>query len=345
MDAYDLQGAVRPFVDFIDDLTNWYIRRSRRRFWKSTDDADKAAAYATLYEVLLRLSKIAAPFVPFIAEKIYGNLRTPEMPESVHLCDFPAVSGQERDLELEAEMEAVKTVVGLGRQLRVQYDLKVRQPLAALHIAARDRALLARLEAVQDLVADELNVKRVRFEPNESHLARFSAKANYRVLGPKLGGAMSQAAAVIKNLDADHILRLLDGERIAIEVGGRTIELGSDEVTIERTPREGLAVSAAGGIVVAMETALTPELTAEGLAREAVNRIQNQRKTADLDVAQRIRLRFTGDETLRAAFEKHADYICSETLCVAWEWVETLDAPDWSGDLNGHPAAFRLETA
>ncbi len=345
MDAYDLQGAVRPFVDFIDDLTNWYIRRSRRRFWKSTDDADKAAAYATLYEVLLRLSKIAAPFVPFIAEKIYGNLRTPEMPESVHLCDFPAVSGQERDLELEAEMEAVKTVVGLGRQLRVQYDLKVRQPLAALHIASRDRQRLARLEAVQDLVADELNVKRIRFEADESRLARFSAKANFRVLGPKLGGAMSQAAAVIKNLDAEHILRLLDGERIAIEVGGRPIELGADEVIIERTPREGLAVSAAGGLVVAMETALTPDLIAEGLAREAVNRIQNQRKTADLNVAQRIRLQFTGDGAVRAAFERHADYICAETLCVEWTWADSLEAPDWSGDLNGHPAAFVMTMA
>ena len=342
MDAYDLQGAVRPFVDFIDDLTNWYIRRSRRRFWKSTDDADKAAAYATLYEVLLRLSKIAAPFVPFVAEKIYGNLRADDRPESVHLCDFPAVSGAERDLELEAEMEAVKTVVALGRQLRVQHDLKVRQPLALLHIASRDRALLARLEAVQDLVADELNVKRVRFLADESHLARFSAKPNFRVLGPKLGGAMSQAAAVIKNLDAEHILRLLDGERVAIEVGGKTIEIGSEEVIVERTPREGLAVSAEGGIVVAMETALTPALIAEGLAREAVNRIQNQRKTADLDVAQRIRLRFTGDDAVRAAFEKHADYICAETLCVGWEWATALDKPDWSGDLNGHPAAFTL---
>ncbi len=345
MDHYDLQSAVRPFVDFIDDLTNWYIRRSRRRFWKSTDDADKAAAYETLYKVLLRLSKIAAPFVPFVAEKIYGNLRTDDMPESVHLCDFPMTTGAERDLELEAEMEAVKTVVGLGRQLRVQHNLKVRQPLAALHVASRDTARLARIEAMRDLVADELNVKQVRFEPDESHLAHFSAKPNFRVLGPKLGGAMTQAATVIRNLDVEHILRLMDGERIALDIGGRTLEIGTDDVLIERVPREGLAVNAAGGLVVAMETALTPELIREGLAREVVNRIQNLRKEADLDVAQRIRLQFSGDEAVRVAVEHHADHICAETLCIEWTWEPPLDAPDWSGELNGHPAAVKMTPA
>ena len=342
MDAYDLQGAVRPFVDFIDDLTNWYIRRSRRRFWKSTDDADKAAAYETLYEVLRRLTKIAAPFVPFVAEKIYGNLRTEGEPESVHLCDFPVTDGTERDLELEAEMEAVKTVVGLGRQLRVQHNLKVRQPLAALHVASRDRALLSRIEALRDLVADELNVKEVRFEADESRLAHFAVHPDYRVLGPKLGGAMTQAATVIRNLDPDHVQRLMDGERIALDVGGRSVEIGADDVRIERVPREGLAVGAAGGLVVAMETALTPELRSEGLAREAVNRVQNLRKEADLDVARRIRLRFSGDAAVREAVERHADYICAETLCVDWVWQETIESPDWSGELNGHPASIRM---
>ena len=345
MDGYDLQQAVRPFVRFVEDLTNWYIRRSRRRFWKSLDDADKADAYATLYEVLLRLSRIAAPFLPFVSEAIYRNLRSEDMPESVHLCDFPVSAGERRDPGLEAQMEAVMAAVGLGRQVRVQFDLKVRQPLAGIHLVCHNEATLARLAALKEVIADELNVKEVWFGRDESLLAHLKAKPNFKTLGPRLGPAIKQAAAVIQNLDAESIEHIRSGGTVTIQVGEQAVELGAAEVIVERTPKEGLAVSAQGDLVVALEVELTPELIAEGLARELVNRVQNLRKAADFEVAQRIRLVCHGDEAVRAALEKHAGYIAVETLCVESRWDAAAEARGEAADLNGHPCFIAVEKA
>lgn len=345
MDAYDLQQAIRPFVRFVEDLTNWYIRRSRRRFWKSSDDADKAQAYATLYEVLVRLSKIAAPFVPFVSETIYRNLRTDDMPESVHLCDFPMSDGSGRDLDLEAQMDDVMAVVGLGRQLRADHDLKVRQPLRGMHVVSRDAARLKRIEALRELVMDELNVREVWFGSDESALATFSAKANFSRLGPRLGGAMKKAAGQIQKLDVASLESLLCGESISIEVDGKAVELTSDDVVVNRAPKAGLVVASVGNLVVALETELTPELLREGLAREFVNKVQNMRKTAGLDVTQRIKLFYGGDEVVREAVAAHLDYIQTETLCVhcAPEDGAVGGAEAW--DLNGRSCSIRMEKA
>jgi isoleucyl-tRNA synthetase len=343
MDRYDLQQAVRPFVAFIDDLTNWYIRRSRRRFWKSGDDADKASAYATLYDALRRLSRIAAPFLPFTSEAIHRNLRAADEPESVHLCDYPVSDGAARDPALEEQMEAVKTVVSLGRQLRAQYDLKVRQPLAGLHVVCRDAARRARIEAMRDLVADELNVKEVWFGADESPLAHLKAKANFRALGPLLGPDVKKAAAVIHNLGHGELERLLAGGTVAIQVGERQVELGGEQVVVQRVPKDGLAVSAAGDLVVALETRTTPELESEGLAREFVNRVQNLRKMADLEVTQRIRLRFSGDGAVARAVEAHRAYIMEETLAVDLDAASAPPVGAEATDLNGHPCAIRME--
>ncbi len=342
MDVYDLQQAMRPFVGFIEDLTNWYIRRSRRRFWKSTNDADKAAAYATLYEVLLRLSRIAAPFLPFVSEAIYRNLRTPEMPESVHLCDFPTCDSARRDPALEQEMADVQAVVGLGRQLRVQFDLKVRQPLAGIHIVSREADRLARLDAMREVIADELNVKAVWFRGDEHTLAHLRAKPNFRALGPLLGPALKQAAAIIGHLEPEQLEHILAGGRVAIQVGDRTVELGRDEVQVERIPKEGLAVLSEGEVLVAIETALSPDLVREGLARELVNRIQALRKAADFDVAQRIRVSLSGDAAVNDAAGVHQDYIAAETLAEDIHWsAEPLSAAD-EIELNGHAARIAV---
>jgi len=345
MDAYDLQQAVRPFIRFVEDLTNWYIRRSRRRFWKSSDDADKAQAYATLYEVLVRLSKIAAPFVPFTSEAIYRNLRTDDMPESVHLCDFPVSGESARDLDLEAQMDDVMAVVGLGRQLRADNDLKVRQPLKGLHVVSRDAARLKRIEALRELVTEELNVRDVWFGSDESSLATFSAKANFSRLGPRLGGAMKKAAGLIQKLDVESLETLLRGESVSIDVDGKPVELTAEDVVVNRSPKPGLVVASAGSIVVALETELTPELLREGLAREFVNKVQNMRKAAGLDVTQRIRLFHAGDEVVREALAEHIDYIQTETLCVhcAAEAAGAAGAESW--DLNGRPCLIRMEKA
>jgi isoleucyl-tRNA synthetase len=338
MDAYDLQQAVRPLVQFIDDLTNWYIRRSRRRFWKSEDDDDKTRAYETLHAVLLRLCQIAAPFVPFISEEIYRNLRTAGLPESVHLCDFPLPGGLARDEALEAQMAKVQEVVGLARQLRADFNLKVRQPLAALHVVCRDEALLDLVRPLADIVADELNVKEVRFGRDETALAELSAKANYKTLGAKLGGLMKKAVGAIAAFTPAQISTLLDGGQVALELDGKAIALEPVDVLIQRTPKAGMAVASSGALVVALETALTPALVQEGHARELINRIQNLRKDRDLDVADRIALKISGDAELLAAVAAHRETIAAETL------AEKLETVPGAGDVdvNGHGCALEI---
>ena len=345
MDVYDLQQAVRPFVRFIEDLTNWYIRRSRRRFWKSTDDEDKARAYATLYEVLMRLSKIAAPFIPFTSEAIYRNLRTTEMPESVHLCDFPTSDSKNRDLDLEALMDDVITVVGLGRQLRADRNLKVRQPLKGLHVVCRNADRLKRIETLKDAIVEELNVREVWFSHNETDLATFSAKANFSRLGPRLGTQVKKVAQRIQKLDADTLARALNGEPIRLDLDGQECVLSTEDLVVERKPKEGLAVASERELVVALEVDLTLELEREGLAREFVNKVQNMRKTADLDVTQRIAIVFSGDEEVREAVEEHGDYICNETLAVKCEYAADPGGEASAWDLNGHPSSIRMEKA
>ena len=341
MDGYDLQQAVRPLVQFIDDLTNWYIRRSRRRFWKSEDDADKTHAYETLHTVLLRLCQIAAPFAPFLSEEIYRNLRTAEMPESVHLCDYPLPGTLPRDPALEAQMARVQDVVGLARQLRADFNLKVRQPLATLHVVCRDDAILDLVRPLADIVADELNVKEVRFGRDETALAELSAKANYKTLGPRLGGQIKKAVAAIASFGTEELAQLLDNENVVIILEGKPVTLTPADILIQRTPKAGLAVASSGDLLVALETSLTPALIQEGHARELINRIQNQRKTQDLDVADRITLKITADAELLAAVTTHHATIAAETLAI------NLTTARGTGDvdINGHPCAIELAKA
>jgi isoleucyl-tRNA synthetase len=345
MDQYDLQHSVRSFVRFIEDLTNWYIRRSRRRFWKSQDDQDKAQAYETLYYVLLQLSKIAAPFLPFMSETIYRNLRTPAMPESVHLCDFPVGDGQRRNEALERQMEAVMTVVTLGRTLRAAHDLKVRQPLKKMHVACRNAALRTAIAELKEIILDELNVKDAEFLDRESAFARVKAKANFVRLGPRLGPLMKKAAGVIAGLSPDQVERLAAGESLPVMIEGQAVELTPDDVLIEYLPLEGSVVAAEGGIVVALDKALTPELIEEGLAREFVNKLQNMRKTADLEVTQRIRVQFVSDEAVSRAVAGYRDYILTETLSLACDPVNVRPEGGTDWDLNGHPCAISFTPA
>ena len=340
MDAYDLQKAVRPFVDFIDALTNWYIRRSRRRFWKSEDDADKRHAYRTLRYVLVQLSKVAAPFCPFVSEQIYRNLRGPNDPESVHLCAFPTADAAARDLRLEADMELVQRTVRLGRQLRTDKDLKVRQPLARLHVVSADAAARAALAAYTDIIREELNVKDISFGDDETALANLSLKADFKRLGPRFGAQMKAAAAAIAALPAPLAGALARGETVPLTVQGTETTLAPDEVVIRREPREGLVVSAEGNIVVALETALTAALLAEGLMREFVSRVQALRKEADLEVTQRIEVTFQADDEVAAALDAWQDTILEEVQGDALLPGELTTDPI---DLNGHELRLLIE--
>ncbi len=319
MDKYDLQSSIRPFVHFIDQLTNWYIRRSRRRFWKSKDDADKIQAYATLYAVLLRLCKIAAPFVPFISEAIYRNLRTPDMPESVHLRDFPQADAKARDVNLEAQMDEVIQVVELGRQVRTQHDLKVRQPLRQVRVVCHDQQRLERIRALKELVAEELNVREVAFSAHETDLAALSAKADFKRLGAKLGPKMKAVAEAIRGLTGPQIESLLDGQTVTVQAAGEAFAVTKDDIFVERQPKAGLAVASAGNLVVALDTQLDDDLIGEGLAREFVNKVQNLRKVADLDIAQRIRVRFDADDVVRTSVERHRGYVEGEILAIEFK--------------------------
>ncbi len=323
MDDYDLQRSVRPFVAFVNDLTNWYIRRSRRRFWKSTNDGDKLSAYRTLRYILVQLSKVAAPFTPFIAEAIYRNLRGESDPESVHLCEFPTARAGARDLKLEREMATVQTIVGLGRQLRTDNNLKVRQPLSALHVVAPG---FTADENLAPLVLDELNIKSLDVLSDETELADVSFKANFKVLGPKLGPKMKLAAAAIAA-----------AKSLPITVEG--VEITEEDVIVKRTPKAGLVVANEGAVIVALETELTPALVAEGLAREAVSHIQALRKDADYEVTQRIVATIDCDGEVKAALEAHREYIMGETLADALEFA-AVDAPQV--DLNGHEARLSV---
>lgn len=322
MDEYDLQRSVRPFVKFVEDLTNWYIRRSRRRFWKSTNDGDKLNAYRTLRYVLVQLSKVAAPFTPFIAEEIYTNLKGASDPESVHLCDFPTANAAARDLDLEKRMADVQAAVELGRRLRADNDLKVRQPLACLKLAGGD------VKGLEELIEDELNVKKVEFIADETELCDVTFKANFKTLGKKCGPKMKAVAAAIAG-----------AKKVPFECEGFTIT--EEDVIVTRTPKDDLVVASQGAIVVGLETALTPELIAEGNVREFVSHVQSMRKEADFEVVQRIAVTVSCDAEMKAALEAHLDYVRNEILAVS----VTIAEGEGDVGLNGHKTGIVIAKA
>ena len=342
MDNYDLQRAVRPFVAFIEDLTNWYIRRSRRRFWKSDDDGDKQQAYVTLYHTLIELCKIAAPFTPFIADEIYRNLRTDDMPESVHLCDFPTAAGAKRDEDLEKQMRIVMDVVVMGRQLRKDNDAKVRQPLRRLDVVSRDSGLLNQVDELKEIIEEELNVRSVVFGDDEAGFATLNAKANFKALGPRFGKQMKAAAAAIAGLDDVSLKSLAAGGTADIVLHGETFELTSDDVLVTHDPKDGLAVQTQGALVVALDLELDDDLIREGLARELVKEVQNLRKTSGLEVTDRINLTVSSDEAVSEAIAAYDEYIKNEVLALS---IETTDVSGESVDLNGHAVTLLIEKA
>lgn len=342
MDRYDLSAAVEPFVGFVDQLTNWYIRRSRRRFWSEEESADRASAFATLYEVLLQLSKIAAPFVPFIADAIYRNLRTPEMPASVHLCDYPVADRSLRDVPLEEGMAAIQSAVSLGHALRKEHKVKVRQPLALAEVACATNALLAFMEEQKHLIAEELNVKEVEFHPNDAQFVTLKAKPNFRVLGKKIGSKMQAAHAVINELPHSELEQLMEGKSIQKEIGGDQVLLTPEDVQVERYVREGLIASTAQGLTIALDTTLNEDLILEGLAREIVNKVNSMRRDAKFAVSDRIHLKMETTHKVREAFQLHAEWIKNEILAVSVDFSD-CDGEEW--DLNGETAKIIVTKA
>jgi len=342
MGQYRLYKVVPLLVDFIDNLTNWYIRRSRRRFWKSENDIDKKGAYATLYYVLVEFSKVMAPFLPFLTEAVYRNLVadcTRQAPPSVHLNPFPQSDSGMINYDLEMKMDLVRQAVVMGRTLRSRYTIKNRQPLSALTVVIRDEKKRNLIKEMELLIKDELNVKRVVFDDNEDSLVGIFAKPNYKTLGKVYGGRMKEAAKLIEALNPQDIHAMESGQ--AQQILGHAVAY--TDIDVRRNKREGIEVETQGEITIALNTEITEALRNEGHAREFVNRIQNMRKSLELNVTDRIRVACTCDDALMTALMEHLDYICSETLTVKMVWgFDETPAETQSVDINGYPAEIRI---
>ena len=318
MDDFDCTTAGKELAAFVDELSNWYVRIGRRRFWEGD-----AAAFATLRHCLIELTKLLAPFVPFLADEIYCNLvggadeGFGDAPDSVHLCDYPEPAEGLVDTELEAGMEAVRRTVELGRAARAQAKVKIRQPLRKAVVVASDQERAA-IERLEQIVASELNVKEVEFVAEESELVSYRVKPNYRALGPKFGKQMPQVAAAVESLDAEHVSQALEGGgEVGISIDGHDHSLGADDVSLVMEPLEGYQVEAEAGHAVALALELDDELVREGLAREIVRAVQEARKQAGLEVSDRIALGLSGDDELLSAAREHEAYVTGETLATS----------------------------
>jgi isoleucyl-tRNA synthetase len=324
LDKYDTTAAGRSIATFVDDLSNWYVRRSRRRFWKSGEESeeDAIAAYRTLHEALVTVAKLIAPFTPFVADEIYGNLDGGE--PSVHLCDFPQPDEALMDAELEFDMAVARRTVELGRAARSQAKIKVRQPLREAVVVANDREKAA-IERLEEQVLDELNVKGISYVGEADELAEYEVKPNYRALGPRFGSRMREATAAIEALDPAAVAAAFDrGESVHVNVGGREESLGAEDLSLAMLPREGYQLERQANHAVALRLDLDEELLREGAAREVVHAVQNARKNAGLEVEDRIELALSGDNGLLDVVRQHADYVVGETLASRLELDGTV---------------------
>ncbi|MGA2112063.1 MAG: isoleucine--tRNA ligase [Anaerolineales bacterium] len=350
LENYDALGATRPIEAFVDRLSNWYLRRSRRRFWKSGQDAEKDAAYATLYECLTTLAMLLAPSMPFLAEAIYRNLvseRNERAPESVHLADWPEYDRGMVDKPLNAEMGRVIRWASLAHAARNRAGLKVRQPLseAAFRVDSAEEA--ASLEKYKDLLADELNVKRIRKLDAAGEVLSYSLHPRPQMLGPKYGARFPGIRTALLQLDPDWAAgELLQGRSLSVEVEGESIPILPEEVEVRMTEREGYSLAEEGGNIAAVSTALTPDLIEEGLAREFVRRVQDLRKNADLEIADRIRIFYKGSPKLVQAVEHHKQYIAGETLALSLEAGELPpEAPRAEHEFDGETLSLGVTRA
>lgn len=339
LDAYDLSQAIDPIVAYIDQVNNWYIRRSRRRFWKSENDGDKKEAYEALYIALKTFSQVAAPVIPFITEAMWQNLKTTADKESVHLTDYPVYDESKRDLELEFKMNTVQKAVSMGRSLRSQYNLKNRQPLKSVEFVTRNPDEKVVLVEMEDSIREELNVKKVVFHEREDELVEYKAKANFKTLGKELGPLMKAAAGVIATLDNASIQSILDGAKLSIDVQGKAVELDTDKIIVDRLEKASLKVVNDGTLTVALDSEITEELKMEGYVRDLVRGIQNLRKESGFDVTDRIKLTVSGSDVCAKAFDMFKDYVANEVLAV--EATFAASAPAGATDIESEDQIWK----
>jgi isoleucyl-tRNA synthetase len=337
MEQYHLYAVVPVILGFIDELTNWYIRLSRRRFWGKADDAtekslssDQIAAYETLYYVLVEFTKVFAPFAPFVSDRVYRNLTAglQNVPESVHLTDIPTVDAAAIDTVLEANMALVRRATELGRSLRAKHQIKTRQPLPNLLVITRNVQDKAAIDKGQSILREELNVKAIEFSTEESKFVRLGVKPNLKTLGKKLGSSLGQVRSAFEALSADPaaVAEFL----LKAETQGRATvaghELTVEDLLIERGPKDDRLIATESGVTVLLDTKVNQELLYEGYAREVVSRLQNLRKESGLNVTDRIKISVACDDELREAIATHTSYINGETLGTTLEFVSGIDS-------------------
>jgi isoleucyl-tRNA synthetase len=345
MDAYEVTKAARAISDFtIDHLSNWYVRRCRRRFWKSEMNENKLAAYQTLYECLITVSKLIAPFTPFLAEELFQNLNSvtkSESVESIHLTDLP-IKG-EIDKELETKMEIAQHVVYLTRAIRAKSNLKVRQPLKKLMVVVEKNKKNS-LAKMKEVILEEVNIKELEIVEDDSVIVRKSAKPNFKTIGPKFGTKVKSVTERIKNFTGSEINSLENGNPVTLEIDGENYNIVSEDVEILSEQIGGWIVESENGLTVAVDTQLTKELISEGLAREFVNRIQNMRKDAGFQVTDKINVEFSGNSDFVDAINSFKKYISVETLA---EKIESKDEliggflQDWK--IGGSDIKIKIE--
>ena len=348
MDGYDVTRAARAVSSFtIDQLSNWYVRRNRRRFWKSERGKDKTAAYQTLHECLLIISKLIAPFTPFLADEIYRNLMggNKSKQESVHLELMPIVDESLINSELERRMEYAIRIVSLVRAMRMKSNLKVRQPLQKIMLPIKSEMDRKEIEQMEAVILEEINVKQLEFVSDESAIVKKKSKPNFKKLGPKYGKSVQPIAARLRELTSDEINKLQSQGYLAINIDGLEYKIEIEDVEILHEDIKGWLVETDGQVTVALDTNLTDDLIDEGLAREFVNRVQNLRKDSGLEVTDRICIRYVSSERLRSALERMSDYIKQETLAVELSSAKRIEEESGtkSEDINGEQTTIAVK--
>ncbi|MBI4277427.1 MAG: isoleucine--tRNA ligase [Armatimonadetes bacterium] len=345
MEAYDVTTAAREIERFTDDLSNWYVRRGRRRYWKTENDRDKQSAYHTLYEVLVTLSKLMAPFTPFLAEALYQDLVRSvdgQAPESVHLCDWPEADALLVDAGLEDAMEAARRLVTLGRNVRMRRTLKVRQPLAEALLVTRDPAL-PRLKELLGHIADELNVKSVRVVADAGTYLSQELRPRFDRLGPRLGGRLPDVVNALKAQSAQALSGKFTAEgEVTLDLPDGTVTVSAEEVEIRTVEKPGFAAAIEGNEAIVLDTRLTPELAREGMARELVHQVQQLRKESGLDIADRIRLFCQGPAAVEEVVRGFQAYIAQETLAVEVQTGKGEAMTSKRLKLDGHEVVLGL---
>jgi len=319
LEDWDTARGNRAIAGFIDSLSNWYVRRGRRRYWKTEGDTDKTAAYLTLYEVLTTLVRLLAPYTPFLAEELYQNLARsvdPAAPESVHLTDWPVADPSVVDRGLLEATRLTRRIVGVGLAARNASKIKVRQPLARLRVTTRNEEEWRAVQPFVDQILDELNVKSLERLADDADVATYTLRPVTPVLGPRLGKRLPPVIKALNGLDqAEAVARVRRGESLQVAIGDETVELAPDEVQVMAAARPGYAVAEEGGYLAALDTELTPALADEGLAREVVHRVQTMRKSAGFDIADYIRVAYhAAGSRLAEALERNREYVAGETL-------------------------------